>query len=177
MRCMLNVFSSVAIVLAIGVLATGHAQAQVVNSGPSATSSTSQVTMKATVPSIVFVKVNEGTSTLTKSINPNLVDSSSNVASTDFQIRGDVLVNSPSANVQCTLSTLSLSLANGSDTITTALSGTIGGTSVSTSAFTPTFTNKKASIVINGDIDESTVTSEKAPGDYTGTLTISATLI
>lgn len=170
-------FCSAALALMALATSLNPAMAQVVNSNPSSSSANSQVTLTASVPSVVIVRVNAGTSTLSYTLNPNLIDSSSNVSSQDFAIRGNVIVNSPSANVQCSLSSTTLSLVNGSDTLTTRLTGTIGGTNISTSGFTPTFSSRQAAIVINGDLDESTATSAKAPGTYSGTVTITASLI
>jgi methionine-rich copper-binding protein CopC len=153
------------------------AHAQIVNSGPGTSSSNSQVTLTATLPSVITVRVDNATSILTHTINPNSIDAASNTVAADFQIRGDVIVNSPSANVQCSLNALNLNLSNGTDTITANLTGTIGGVPVSTTPFRPTFTAKRAAIMINGDIVDTTVTSAKAPGNYSGTLTITATLL
>ena len=168
---------SFAAVLTAGLFLTQPMYAQVVNSGPSATSSNSRVTLTATVPSVVYVNVVEGQSTLSKALDISVIDSPANIASTDFSIKGEVLFNSPTTSIQCTVSAVDLALTNGTDTINTKLSGTIGGVGISTSGFSPIFTNKKASINISGDIDESTVTSQKAPGAYTGTVTITATVL
>lgn len=151
--------------------------AQVVNSGANSASSNSQITMSATVPKVIVVQVNSGTSILSKAISANTIDASSNTVAQDFQIRGTVTVNDATANVQCTLNTTALNLSNSGSNIKVNLSGTIGGTNISTSAFTPVFSSKQASININGDIDDTTVTSSLNPGSYTGTLTITATLI
>lgn len=164
-----------AVLLGGGLLS--NAQAQVINSGPSANSANSQVTLSATVPSVIFVNVSPTLSVLSATVDPSRIDSPSNIVSTDFQIRGNVVVNKANANVQCTVNTLNLALANGTDTINTILSGTIGGTTINTSGFSPAFTNRQAAIVINGDLNESTVTSLKAPGTYSGTLTITATVL
>ena len=152
------------------------ADAQVVNSGASKTSSNSAVTLTATLPSIVNVNVDPVNSVIAHEVSFSAIDATSNTPSQDFHIVGNVLVNKSNASVQCQLSTLSLDLANGSDKITTKFTGTIGGTAVSTSNFTPTFTSKKAAIDIAGDIDESTISSADEPGSYAGTLTITATL-
>lgn len=168
------IFAGLALLTA---MSAGDAEAQVVNSSPSATSANSQVTLRATVPSVVIVRVSGERSTLSVNVNPNVVDSASNASSRDFAISGNVIVNNPDANVQCTVSTTELKLANGSDEITVRMAGTIGGQNISTRNFTPRFSSRQAAIDITGDLDESTVTSAKAPGTYSGTFTITASLI
>ena len=150
--------------------------AQVVNSGASSTSANSQITMTATIPTIVIVKVDPILSKLSTIIRPNVIDSGVNVSSTDFTINGAVTSNSATANIQTKVSSLSLQLAYGTSNITLNMRGTIGGKAISTTAFTPIFTNKSASIQIIGDLDETTITSQKTPGNYTGSLIITATV-
>ena len=157
--------------------ATGSAQAQVINSGPSTTNSNSKVTLSASIPSIVLVNVDQGLSVLNMSVDPNLIGSSKNVVSSDFTVKGAVVANNTNAQVQCSVSTLKLILTNNRDTITANLKGTIGGVPISTSGFSPIFSSRKADISITGDLDESTVTLEKQPGNYSGTLTITASLL
>ena len=169
--------TAAAVIAVIGFCSQNPVFAQVVNSTPGTSSATSQVTLTASVPSIILVQVNSGSSTLSASVSPALIGSASNVTSQDFRIVGNVIANSASAAPHCTLSATTLTLVNGSDSITVNLTGTIGGTNISTNSFTPTMTSKSAAINITGDLDESTVTTAKAPGNYTGTLTITASLI
>lgn len=143
----------------------------------SGSSSSSQVTLTAVLPSVVVVKVDNEKSNLSKTLEAALIDSNSNKVSQDFSIFGDVLANDNKANVQCTVSTTKLQLVNGKSAITVNLSGNIGGAEISEKAMTPKFSNKKASISISGDIDDTTVTSSLDPGSYSGTLTITATLL
>lgn len=150
--------------------------AQIVNSGASSTSSNSQVTLTATVPTVVIVKVDTALSKLSTSISPNVIDSTSNPSGQDFIVNGSIISNNSSANIQTTLSDVALKLVNGTSTITVNLSGTIGGKTISKTAFSPNFVNRSASIQIIGDLDETTVTSKNDPGNYTGSLTITATV-
>lgn len=164
-----------ALVLTVASFAV-KADAQVVNGVYSKTSSSAQVTLTATIPTLVKVDVKQADSLLSHEVAYSDIDAATNEVHEDFKIFGDVLVNKASASVQCQLSALSLDLANGTDKITTNFTGTIGGTAVSTSNFAPTFSAKKAAIVIKGDVDETTITSADEPGSYTGVLTITATL-
>jgi hypothetical protein len=172
-----NFFAAAAVIALVGFMSQAPASAQVVNSGAGSSSSNSQVTLTASIPSVVIVKVDQGSSTLSSSINPSLIDSETDASSQDFSVQGNVLVNDPSANVQCTVSDTVLTLENGKDTLTVNLSGTIGGATISEKGFTPKFSSRQAAIKIVGDLDETTVTSEKAPGSYTGTFTITASLL
>jgi len=150
----------------------------VVNSGQSTTSSNSVVTMDLTVPHIVEVRVNSGTSTLgAGTLAATRINTGSDAAGVDYQIRGNVYANDPTDVIDMTLDTLAVVLTDGAGhTITNNLSGTIGGTAVATTTFNPTFAAGAAAIVVDGDIDESTITATDIPGNYAGAVTITATI-
>lgn len=168
------IFAAIAIVAG---QAPSQAATGVVNSGPSQTSSNSVVTLEAVVPHVVQVNVVTGTSNLAETLTAARINTGVSTASTDYQIKGSVFSNGGSRVIDTTVSTTSVALSDGnSHTINVALSGTIGGTAISTSAFQPTFTNGSAAININGDLDESTVDATDTAGTYSGSVTITSTI-
>ncbi len=172
-----NLLSFSLAIVACGVMCSAAHAGSVVNNGPGNPSSSSDVTLTAQIDEFVEVFVDDSTSDLHENLTNADLTSTVDVAGDDYQIDGYVFKNNLSANVQCQLSTLQLQLVNGSDDITVNLAGSIGGTAVSTSAFSPTFTGNQATIDMQGDIDESTASVTDAPGTYSGSFTITATII
>ncbi len=164
----------IAVVLCMVVLLSGFLIPPPVHAG---FSFIRHVLIRITLPTVVMVWVRAHQSDLHEVITQADIDSQVDIPGSDYTVKGIVIANHYASQVQCTVDTLALNLVNGSDSITVNLDGTIGGTNISTAPFVPTFTNKIASINISGDIDESTVNPTDAPGTYSGTFTITATII
>lgn len=163
--CTLAVFTA--------LIPVSYAQSVIYNN--SGSSSSARVDVSAVIPAAVLFRMSDVGSVY--SISRELIPRKSNIPTRDLVVNGNLISNLPSANVQCSLSSTTLSLINGNSSILVNLGGTIGGTRVSTRGFTPVFRNRAAPISITGDLDESSLSDTKPLGTYSGTFTINAALL
>ncbi len=145
--------------------------------GQGSNSASENATLKAAIPAMVMVWVNPNTSQLHHDVAQENIGQTNNTVAKDYKIKGFVLSNSSSSLVQCTVDKVIVPLENNGDTINVRLRGRIGSTKISTTPFFPTFINNRANISIRGDLDETTITNQHSPGLYSGTFTITATII
>jgi len=127
----------------------------------------------------VEVNVSAVTSTLGATALATQVGTGVNTPSSDYRIRGDVIIsdNSIANRIYISVDTLQVSLVNVGSPVLVDITGTIGGVAVTTTPTLVTFTGTLANIDLTGDIDESTLTFTTQPGVYQGSITITATLI
>lgn len=136
--------------------------------------------LKAAASDRVEVNVSTAYSTLSYRISTADIASATNIPSINYRIIGTIERQDNSSDGDLTyvsLSSLTLSLRNGSSVIPVRISGVIGGTPASTTPTRVYYNNKTASINLTGDLDESAIPASAAAGTYSGSLTITANLL
>jgi hypothetical protein len=125
----------------------------------------------------INVNVVAASSTLSYTVQPSEMARASNLPTVNYQINGNItlifIITAPPCRVS--VSPMVVNLQNGSSTIPVYIGGTIGGVPPSS-----TFTSIPAGsngINLTGDLDESALLMSKPAGTYTGSFTITATLL
>lgn len=129
----------------------------------------------------VNVSVNQASSTLAYTVTLTDLQRGTNVSSTNYRIRGNITISNNSLNnkvyVSVNSTRLALTNAASGNTMMVNIGGTIGNLVPSTTANRITFSNRSATIDIQGDLDESTLSLTTNSGSYSGKLIITAVIL